>query len=114
MRCTSIAGDQASAVADPSTTAAVQVIIDACFAKLNERGIVPVQRRWLRTPAAARYLGYDAATLVQMRAHGNGPRFRKCGSRVVYDVRDLDAFVELHPIVEPARRSPEAREAANV
>lgn len=101
---TSVGNDQISAVADSTLNAIIQTAIDVSLAKINERGITPVPRRWLRTPAAARYISYDEATLIQMRKHGGGPRFRRCGSRVVYDVRDLDAFVERHPLVEPNQR----------
>ncbi len=52
-------------------------------------------RRILRTPEAASYLGLAAATLEKMRAIGGGPPFIRLGGRAVgYDVRDLDAWLD--------------------
>ena len=58
---------------------------------------VPVRARWLRRPAAARYIGIDPDTLLSWAGQKKGPKYRRIGSRVVYDVRDLDGFVLCHP-----------------
>jgi hypothetical protein len=55
-------------------------------------------RRFLRVDDAAEYLGVSVATLNRLRVHGGGPRYAKLGDRkncaVVYDIHDLDDFVE--------------------
>lgn len=50
--------------------------------------------RYLDTGQAAAYLGMSPATLNKMRVSGEGPRYVKAGRRVIYDVRDLDAWME--------------------
>jgi predicted DNA-binding transcriptional regulator AlpA len=49
--------------------------------------------RRLRTPAAADYLGYTESTLEKKRVTGDGPPFIRLGRTVVYDTRDLDAWL---------------------
>jgi predicted DNA-binding transcriptional regulator AlpA len=49
--------------------------------------------RRLRTPAAADYLGYAESTLEKKRLTGDGPPFIRLGRVVVYDTRDLDAWL---------------------
>ena len=51
-----------------------------------------VHRR-LRTPAAADYLGYSESTLEKKRLTGDGPPFIRLGRIIVYDTRDLDAWL---------------------
>jgi hypothetical protein len=46
----------------------------------------------LNTVGAAAYLGLGVSTLEKSRVHGGGPVFNKLGSRVTYDVADLDAW----------------------
>ena len=54
-----------------------------------------MERRVLRTPAAAEYVGLSPATLEKQRLVGKGPRFIRLGNRAVgYEVRDLDAWIE--------------------
>lgn len=43
---------------------------------------------------AAKYLGTNQRWLQVARVKGNGPMFLKIGRRVLYDTRDLDAFLE--------------------
>ena len=50
--------------------------------------------RYLDTKAAADYLGLSPSTLNRMRVTGDGPRYSKLGRRVIYDVHDLDAWIE--------------------
>jgi predicted DNA-binding transcriptional regulator AlpA len=47
----------------------------------------------LRTPAAADYLGYSESTLEKKRVTGDGPPFIRLGRAIVYDTRDLDAWL---------------------
>ncbi len=48
----------------------------------------------LRTTAAAASLGISPRTLEKWRLTGDGPRFLRIGRCVVYDTRDLDAFLK--------------------
>lgn len=43
---------------------------------------------------AAAYLGLDAKTLTNWRVQGKGPAHRKVGSRVFYQLEDLNRFVQ--------------------
>jgi predicted DNA-binding transcriptional regulator AlpA len=49
--------------------------------------------RRLRTPAAADYVGYSESTLEKKRLTGAGPPFIRLGRSIVYDTRDLDAWL---------------------
>ena len=54
-----------------------------------------MQRRILRTPEAARYLGLAESTLEKRRILGGGPRWVRLGVRAVgYDISDLDDFID--------------------
>ena len=48
----------------------------------------------LRTPAAAKYLSVSPATLAKWRVTGSGPRYRKLGRVVVYDLLELLAWAQ--------------------
>lgn len=50
--------------------------------------------RYLDTKQAAAYLGISPKTLNKMRVTGTGPRYAKANRRVIYDLRDLDRWVE--------------------
>ncbi len=61
----------------------------------------PVSLPKLRAPQAARYIGLSPSTLAKMRLRGDGPPYAKAGPRVVvYDTRDLDAW-----LIQRKRRS---------
>ena len=51
--------------------------------------------RLLRTQEAARFLGLSIRTLEKHRTYGTGPTYRKVGGRVLYTVRDLEAWTEI-------------------
>ncbi|MCP3994916.1 MAG: AlpA family phage regulatory protein [bacterium] len=54
-----------------------------------------MEKRILRTPSAAEYVGLSASTLEKKRLTGDGPRFVRLGGRAIgYDVRDLDAWLD--------------------
>jgi predicted DNA-binding transcriptional regulator AlpA len=53
-----------------------------------------VPNRYLRTPEAGRYLGLSGRTLEKHRTYGTGPRYRKIGGRVVYALKDLEAWAD--------------------
>ncbi len=50
--------------------------------------------RKLNSPEAAEYLGISVSTLSKRRVDGDGPKYLKLGRRVVYDTRDLDAWLD--------------------
>lgn len=61
---------------------------------------VVLPKRWLRAKEAAAYLGLSVPHLSRLREIKQGPRYRKHGVVVLYDVADLDAYVESLPVVE--------------
>lgn len=49
----------------------------------------------LNTRQAAEYIGYkNPQTLVNQRAKRVGPNYIKIGRRIVYDLRDLEAYLD--------------------
>lgn len=50
--------------------------------------------RILHTPAAANYIGKTESTMQKWRVTGGGPPFIKSGKTIVYDIRDLDAWLD--------------------
>ena len=56
-------------------------------------------KRLKNTVEAAEYLGLSPGTLEVWRSLGRGPRYRKFGRRVMYDIADLDRYAATH-IVE--------------
>ena len=50
-------------------------------------------RKLLSTSEAAQYVGLSRSYLEKKRLTGGGPRYAKLGTRVVYDLSDLDAWV---------------------
>jgi hypothetical protein len=80
-----------------------------------------LEHRKVSSPDAAQYLGISASTLSKLRVFGGGPKFHKLGRRVVYDIRDLDAWFEarqrsstsdIGATPMPNRRKGRARDAA--
>ena len=59
------------------------------------------------TIAAAPLLGVKPGTLEVWRYKGIGPRFVKCGSRVVYRLRDINAYLERQTRKSTADPGPE-------
>ena len=51
-----------------------------------------MQNKKLNTEAAADYLGVKPNTLEVWRSHRKGPKYSKIGSRVLYDLGDLEAY----------------------
>jgi len=51
-------------------------------------------QRFLNTKQAAEYTGIPASTLRWMRYIGVGPKFYKPRGRVLYDVADLNTFMD--------------------
>ena len=52
------------------------------------------QSRRLHRKLAAHYLGMSVSWLDKARLHGGGPIFISIGGRVVYDLKDLDEFLQ--------------------
>jgi len=52
-----------------------------------------VAPRYLSVAAAVIYLGIPKSTLAKSRLSGDGPRYSKRGRHVLYDIRDLDAWI---------------------
>jgi len=47
----------------------------------------------LRTPDAAKFLCLSVTTLAKMRLRGDGPTYAKAGRICLYDINDLDAWL---------------------
>jgi predicted DNA-binding transcriptional regulator AlpA len=66
--------------------------------------------RLLSVPEAARSLGLSASTLNKLRLSGDGPLYMKLGRRVLYDLRDLEAWARerkrSHTSESPLKTSP--------
>ena len=50
--------------------------------------------RVMRVWDAAKYLGIPESTLNQLRTYGGGPPFSKIGRSILYEVHDLDAWLQ--------------------
>ena len=48
----------------------------------------------LRVRNAAQHVGLAKSTLDKLRCYGGGPAFFKVGRAVIYDVDDLDAWLQ--------------------
>ncbi len=53
---------------------------------------------------AAALLGIAPATLRNLRSQGRGPKYCRVGRRVVYRVRDVDAYLENNAVDPEANR----------
>jgi len=53
-------------------------------------------RRKLRPREAANYLNLANSTLAKMRLNGTGPVFIKAGRVVLYDIQDLELWLDSH------------------
>jgi predicted DNA-binding transcriptional regulator AlpA len=51
-------------------------------------------KRLLPVVEAATYVSLSASTLNRLRVSGGGPRYAKLAGKVLYDVRDLDQWIE--------------------
>lgn len=50
-------------------------------------------KTYLTTEKLAEFLNISTQTLNKWRWEGKGPRFIKLGSRVVYDMADVEAYI---------------------
>lgn len=60
----------------------------------NPKATIP--RAKLRTDLAAKYIGLSVSTINKLRLTGGGPTYIKLGRTVVYDIADLDAWLDAH------------------
>jgi hypothetical protein len=51
-------------------------------------------KRLLPVVEAATYVSLSASTLNRLRVSGGGPRYAKLAGKVLYDIRDLDQWIE--------------------
>ncbi len=65
--------------------------------------------RFLGTQAAAAYSGIPAGTLRAWRCQGIGPKFYKPRGRALYDISDLDEFIQSGIHASSVRASREER-----
>jgi excisionase family DNA binding protein len=68
---------------------------------------------------AADYVRLAMSTLNALRTAGRGPRFIKLGRKILYDVKDLDAWLERHKRqstneTQPRRRRRRSRNALDM
>lgn len=65
-------------------------------------GVSPVKRRYLRSAEAAAYMGFSPKTWANLRSLGeNHPPYIKLAHAVLYDLKDLDAYMQARK-VDPA------------
>jgi hypothetical protein len=50
--------------------------------------------KYLNERDTASFINLSTKTLQRLRLKGNGPRYIKCGARVLYDVDDLTAWLD--------------------
>jgi predicted site-specific integrase-resolvase len=53
-----------------------------------------MEKRYLNTEEASEYTGIPVNTLRRWRYEGRAPIYTKPAGRALYDVRDLDKFLE--------------------
>jgi excisionase family DNA binding protein len=53
-------------------------------------------KRLLTVAEAATYLSLSASTLNKLRVSGGGPHYVKPCGKILYDVKDLDQWIEDH------------------
>ena len=72
---------------------------------------------------AAEYLGVSVHSLRRWRVYGGGPRYLKMGSRIVYQIKELDAFQatcirrstsDQGPVTKPVQASSTAARVRNI
>lgn len=54
----------------------------------------PQSGKWLTAREAADYCNLGFSTLAKLRLTGGGPAFSKVGTKVLYNRKDLDAWLD--------------------
>jgi predicted DNA-binding transcriptional regulator AlpA len=63
------------------------------------------QQRYLSEKQTAEYLGLSVKTIQRHRGTGLGPAYIKAGGRVLYDLHDLDNWMQRHKIQSTSERN---------
>jgi hypothetical protein len=58
--------------------------------------------KYMNATEAAEYLRLELNTLAVWRTHKRGPRYLKCGAKVLYRIEDLDAWLASRAVEVPA------------
>lgn len=66
----------------------------------------PIAARFISAQEVERIYGLSARTLANYRSQKVGPKYYKCGHRVIYRIADLDAYMEEHAVVTFGRHRP--------
>jgi len=53
-----------------------------------------IPKRAFNESESSYYLSVSVPLMRKLRREGNGPKYLKIGSRVLYDVKDLDKFLD--------------------
>ena len=78
-----------------------EIALDTLIQELKRQllPILAVPKRYMNEQEASRYLGgLSVHSLRQWRSKATGPDYLRIGARVVYDVKDLDLWVEKYRI----------------
>ena len=67
--------------------------LDQITTPQHERSAVDPPSPKLNVKAASRWSGLSVSTPNKLRLSGDGPPYIKAGRRVVYDIRDLEAWL---------------------
>jgi hypothetical protein len=88
-------------MSNDSTEAWLQQLADKAAratVDLLDAKALPPRKRYLRVDAASDFIGVDKVTMGNWRSQGIGPRFRRLGARIIYEVDELVRFVEQSPL----------------
>jgi hypothetical protein len=73
-----------------------EIALDTLVQELK-RELLPmlsVPKRYLNDEEASHYLGLSVHSLRQWRSKATGPDYLRVGTRVIYDVKTLDGWIE--------------------
>ena len=68
-------------------------------------------KRYVTASEAAEILRTTTGTLANRRMRGVGPRFLKFQKKILYDVRDLEAWMEKHKVITGETKLKDADDA---
>ncbi|MHB8790142.1 MAG: helix-turn-helix transcriptional regulator [Desulfobulbaceae bacterium] len=72
---------------------------------MNQLNQIYDEIKALNTSLAAKYLGVSEGYLRKLRSLGEGPTYTKVGNkRVIYQIRDLDQYLDTCRVVPPGMR----------
>ena len=79
---------------------------------MAERAIA-LGSKWLRTRQAALYLNLSYRTLVKLRSSGGGPTYRKVGGTVLFQMDELDAWIDSRSFTSTSEEFQAGKESRN-